>query len=192
MRKIVFATNNQHKLEEIREITKNRIEILSLSDIDCHDEIPETGVTFEENALMKAEYVKEKYGFDCFADDSGLEVDALGGNPGVYTSRYAGEHATSEDNMAKMLLEMNGIGDRAARFRTVIALIENGNKQYFEGTIEGAISESKKGAGGFGYDPIFIPNGYTNTFAELGVKLKNEISHRAIATQKLIDFLLKD
>lgn len=191
MRKIVFATNNKHKLDEIREITKTQIEILSLDDIGCHDDIPETGDTFEDNALQKTMYVKEKYGFDCFADDSGLEVDALGLRPGVHTSRYAGEQATSEENMTKLLSELNGVDNRAARFRTVIALIENGNHHFFDGAIEGHISLDKNGEGGFGYDPVFIPNGYTDTFAVLGVDVKNKISHRAIATQKLIDFILK-
>lgn len=190
MRKIVFATNNKHKLDEIREITRGKIEILSLSDIDCHDDIPETGVTFEENALLKAQYVKSKYGLDCFADDSGLEVDALNGEPGVYTSRFAGDNATSEDNMVKLLDELKYKDNRGARFRTVIALIENGSHHYFNGTIEGKISETKQGEGGFGYDPIFIPNGYIETFAELGVDVKNNISHRAIATRGLVDFLI--
>lgn len=191
MRKIVFATNNQHKLEEIREITKGKFEILSLADINCHDDIPETGVTFEENALIKAQYVKDKYGLDCFADDSGLEVDALNGKPGVYTARYAGQNATSEDNMQKLLLELSENSNRDARFKTVIALIENGSQYFFEGTIDGVISQTKYGNGGFGYDPIFVPNGYSKTFAELDISIKNEISHRAKATAKLIDYLVK-
>ena len=191
MRKIVFATNNQHKLEEIREITKGKFEILSLADINCHDDIPETGVTFEENALIKAQYVKDKYGLDCFADDSGLEVDALNGKPGVYTARYAGQNATSEDNMQKLLLELSENSNRDARFKTVIALIENGSQYFFEGTIDGVISQIKYGNGGFGYDPIFVPNGYSKTFAELDISIKNEISHRAKATAKLIDYLVK-
>lgn len=191
MRKIVFATNNQHKLEEIREITKGKFEILSLADINCHDDIPETGVTFEENALIKAQYVKYKYGLDCFADDSGLEVDALNGKPGVYTARYAGQNATSEDNMQKLLLELSENSNRDARFKTVIALIENGSQYFFEGTIDGVISQTKYGNGGFGYDPIFVPNGYSKTFAELDISIKNEISHRAKATAKLIDYLVK-
>lgn len=191
MRKIVFATNNQHKLEEIREITKGKFEILSLADIDCHDDIPETGATFEENALIKAQYVKDKYGLDCFADDSGLEVDALDGKPGVYTARYAGQDATSEDNMQKLLLALRDNSSRGARFKTVIALIENGSQLFFEGTIDGVISQTKYGNGGFGYDPIFIPNGYSKTFAELDISIKNEISHRAKATAKLIEYLVK-
>lgn len=191
MRKIVFATNNHHKLDEIRGIAKGRVEILSLSDIGCHDDIPETGDTFEENALEKAKYVKDNYGYDCFADDSGLEVDALCLMPGVRTARYAGVGASSDDNMAKLLAALNGKENRSARFRTVIALIENGVHHFFEGAIEGSISIEKQGEGGFGYDPVFIPNGYNNSFAELGVEVKNRISHRAIATNKLIDFLFQ-
>lgn len=192
MRKIVFATNNKHKLDEIRHITKGKIEVLSLSDIDCHDDIPETGVTFEENALLKAQYIKSKYGLDCFADDSGLEVDALDGKPGVYTSRFAGEYATSDENMDKLIHDLEDKNNRTARFRTVIALIENGIHHFFDGAIEGNIAEDRKGEGGFGYDPIFVPNGYSETFAELGVDIKNQISHRAIATKLLVDFLFNN
>ncbi len=191
MRKIVFATNNKHKIDEIRGIVGDRLEILSLADIGCFDEIPETGDTFEDNALQKAAYVKERYGFDCFADDSGLEVNHLDLKPGVHTSRFAGENATSEDNMEKLLRELDGVTDRGARFRTVIALIENGSNHLFEGAIEGEIALNKRGEGGFGYDPVFRPSGYDDTFAVLGVELKNKISHRAIATQKLVDFLFK-
>ncbi len=191
MEKIVFATNNNHKLSEIRDIVKDKIQILSLADIGCYDDIPETGDTFEDNALQKAQYIKDKYGYDCFADDSGLEVDILGFEPGVYTARYAGVRATSEDNMSKLLSALNGEENRNARFRTVIALIENGSHYIFDGVIEGQISKYKQGDGGFGYDPVFIPNGYSNSFAELGTELKNRISHRALATRKLIDFLFK-
>lgn len=188
--KIVFATNNKHKLDEIRKITEGKIEILSLSDIHCHDEIPETGTTLEENALIKAQFIKNKFGFDCFADDTGLEVDALGGAPGVYSARYAGEAGNPEDNMKKMLREMQGEKSRKAGFRTVIALLLNGEQHLFEGEIRGEIIEEKRGNAGFGYDPIFMPDGYSQTFAELGDDVKNTISHRAIATQKLVEFLL--
>lgn len=190
--KIVFATNNKHKLHEIRKITEGVIEILSLSDINCHEEIPETGTTLEENALIKAQFIKEKFGFDCFADDTGLEVDALNGGPGVYSSRYAGENGNPQDNMEKMLREMQGKENRKARFRTVIALLLNGKQHFFEGVINGKIIEEKRGTAGFGYDPIFLPDGYDKTFAELGDEEKNKISHRAIATRKLVDFLLSN
>lgn len=190
MRKIVFATNNKHKLDEIREITRGEMEVLSLSDIGCHDQIPETGTTLEQNALQKADYIKRHFGYDCFADDTGLEVDALGGAPGVFSARYAGEQCNSEDNMQKILAELSGINNRKARFRTVIALILNGDTRYFEGIINGAIIDEKRGAEGFGYDPIFVPEGYSKTFAELGDNEKNKISHRAVATHRLVDFLL--
>ncbi|MDO5664733.1 MAG: non-canonical purine NTP diphosphatase [Bacteroidia bacterium] len=190
--KIVFTTNNQHKLDEIRKITAGKIEILSLSDIDCHDDIEENGTTLEENALIKARYIKDKFGFDCFADDTGLEVDALDGAPGVYSSRYAGENCNPQDNMEKMLREMQGKENRKARFRTVIALLLNGKQHFFEGIINGEIIKEKRGTAGFGYDPIFLPDGYSKTFAELGDNVKNTISHRAIATRQLIHFLLSD
>lgn len=188
--KIVFATNNRHKLDEIRKITEGKIEILSLSDIDCHEEIPETGTTLEENAMMKAQFIKDKFGFDCFADDTGLEVDALDGAPGVYSSRYAGEACNPQDNMEKMLRVLESKINRKACFRTVIALLLNGRQYLFEGKINGEIIEEKRGTAGFGYDPIFLPEGFDKTFAELGDEVKNSISHRAIATSKLIDFLL--
>lgn len=187
--KIVFATNNKHKLDEIRKITQNSVEILSLSDIDCHDDIPETGVTLEDNALMKADYIKSKFGYDCFADDTGLEVDALNGAPGVYSARYAGEGCNSEDNMDKMLTELSGITNRNARFRTVIVLTLNGENYFFEGIVNGTIIEERRGGEGFGYDPIFVPAGYDKTFAELGDDEKKKISHRAIATKKLVEKL---
>lgn len=192
MKKIVFATNNKHKLDEIRKITAGKIEILSLADIDCHDEIAENGTTLEENALVKAKYIKEKYGFDCFADDTGLEVDALNGGPGVYSSRYAGESCDPQNNMKKLLSELEGVENRNARFRTVIALLLNDDVFFFEGEIPGRIIDEKRGVAGFGYDPIFVPNGYQLTFAELGDDIKNTISHRAIATQKLVEYLLRD
>lgn len=188
--KIVFATNNLHKLEEIRKISEGQLEILSLSDINCHDDIPETGDTLQENALIKARFVKEKYGLDCFADDTGLEVEALNNAPGIYSSRYAGEDGNSENNMRKLLHDLNNIENRSARFRTVIALILHNEEHFFEGEIAGEIINIKQGTNGFGYDPIFKPNGYDNTFGELSNEIKNRLSHRAIATQKLVSFLL--
>ena len=190
MRKIVFATNNQHKLDEIRKITEGKIEILSLSDIGSNDEIEETGNTLEENALVKARFIKNKYGYDCFAEDAGLEVEALGNAPGVYSARYAGDACRDEDNIKKLLDNLKGIANRKARFRTVIALLMNNEEYFFEGEIKGHIIDEKRGFAGFGYDPIFVPEGYDQTFAELGEEIKNRISHRSIATQKLVDFLL--
>lgn len=188
--KIVFATNNLHKLEEIRKISEGQLEILSLSDINCHDDIPETGDTLQENALIKARFVKEKYALDCFADDTGLEVEALNNAPGIYSSRYAGEDGNSENNMRKLLHDLNSIENRAARFKTVIALILHTEEHFFEGEIAGEIINIKQGTNGFGYDPIFKPNGYDKTFGELSNEMKNRLSHRAIATQKLASFLL--
>ena len=189
MRKIVFATNNQHKLDEIRKITEGKIEILSLSDIGSNDEIEETGNTLEENALIKARFIKNKYGYDCFAEDAGLEVEALENAPGVYSARYAGDACRDEDNIKKLLDNLKGIANRKARFRTVIALLMNNEEYFFEGEIKGHIIDEKRGSAGFGYDPIFVPEGYDQTFAELGEEIKNRISHRSIATQKLVDFL---
>ena len=199
--KIVFATNNQHKLSEIRQILGNSIEVLSLSDIGCNVDIPETGTTLEENALQKAQYVYDHYHIDCFADDTGLEVEALNGAPGVYSARYAavGCAATpsqpidhdSEANMTRLLKELGENNNRRARFRTVIALIQQGTVHGFEGIVTGEIIRERRGGEGFGYDPIFQPDGYDQTFAELGVEVKNQISHRARATQKLADYLLK-
>ena len=197
--KIVFATNNQHKLSEIRQILGNSIEVLSLSDIGCNVDIPETGTTLEENALQKAQYVYDHYHIDCFADDTGLEVEALGGAPGVYSARYAavGCAATSsqpkdhdsEANMTRLLYELGDNNNRRARFRTVIALIQQGAVHEFEGIVTGEIIRERRGGEGFGYDPIFQPDGYDQTFAELGVEVKNQISHRARATMKLCEFL---
>ena len=204
--KIVFATNNQHKLEEIRSILGPQFEVVSLSDIGCHEDIPETGQTLEENALMKAQYVYDHYHVSCFADDTGLEVDALDGAPGVYSARYASlenlEHLEhdSEANMNRLLRELGNNNNRKARFRTVIALIEKKDVcpcgctsikkvSQFEGIVEGEIIREKRGGEGFGYDPIFQPTGYDKTFAELGVDIKNHISHRARATQKLAAYL---
>lgn len=192
MREIVFATNNQHKLDEIRKITGGRLRILSLADIDCHEEIEETGSTLEENALIKAGFVREKYGYDCFADDTGLEVEALDGAPGVYSSRYAGNGCNPADNMDKLLSALKGAENRSAQFRTVIALVINGKEHLFDGVIKGKIIEEKRGTTGFGYDPIFMPDGYDKTFAELGNEVKNSISHRALAMEKLVGFLLKN
>ena len=197
--KIVFATNNQHKLSEIRQILGSSIEVLSLNDIGCNVDIPETGTTLEENALQKAQYVYDHYHIDCFADDTGLEVEALGGAPGVYSARYAavGCAATpsqpidhdSEANMTRLLKELGENNNRHARFRTVIALIQQGAVHEFEGIVTGEIIRERRGGEGFGYDPIFQPDGYDQTFAELGTEVKNHISHRARATKKLCEFL---
>ena len=189
--KIVFATNNQHKLCEIKKISKGQLEVLSLSDINCHEDIPETGETLKENALIKAQFVKNKFELDCFADDTGLEVEALNNAPGIYSARYAGEKCDSEDNMRRLLNEMKGIENRSARFRTVIALLLNNKEYFFEGEICGKIIDTKRGTNGFGYDPIFVPRGYDRTFGELSDDIKNHLSHRAIATQKLVVFLLQ-
>ena len=205
--KIVFATNNEHKLSEIRAILGDAFEVVSLADIGCHEDIPETGQTLEENALMKAEYIYDKYHLSCFADDTGLEVEALNGAPGVYSARYASMASDTSDtshdseaNMARLLRELANNNNRKARFRTVIALIEKKNVcpcgctsiklvHKFEGIVNGEITTEKSGAEGFGYDPIFRPDGYDKTFAELGADIKNQISHRARATQKLAEYL---
>ena len=217
--KIVFATNNQHKLEEVRQILGDSVEVLSLNDIGCDVDIPETGTTLKENALQKAQYVYDHYHIDCFADDTGLEVDALGGAPGVFSARYASlediepmspmspmspirpkspKSHDSEANMERLLRELGENNNRRARFRTVIALIQKvGNLDcverinFFEGIVEGEITRERSGVGGFGYDPIFRPDGYDKTFAELGNEIKNQISHRARATAKLCAYLLK-
>ena len=189
MKQLVFATNNAHKLDEVRKILGGKFDILSLREIGCNDDIAETAETFEGNALIKARYIHDKYGCDCFADDSGLEIDALGGAPGVYSARYAGEAHDSEKNMAKVLEQLQGEENRAARFRTAIALILDGKEHLFEGEIKGRIIEERRGAGGFGYDPIFIPDGETRTFAEMDDAQKNGISHRARAVKKLVAFL---
>jgi len=191
MKKIVFATNNQHKLDEVKKITEGLPEIVSLSEINCFDDIPETADTLEGNALEKARYVKEKFGFDCFADDTGLEVEALDNAPGVYSARYAGPDHNSESNMKLLLKNMEGITKRNARFRTVIALLMDGKEYLFDGIVEGVIIDEKRGNSGFGYDPVFVPNGYNETFAQLGSDIKNNISHRAKAVLKLNDFLSK-
>lgn len=189
-KKLVFATNNAHKLDEIRAILGDRVEVLSLKDIHCEADIPETADTLEGNAALKAEYIYKNYGLDCFADDTGLEVEALGGAPGVYSARYAGgEGHDSEANMKKLLVELEGKTNRKAQFRTAICLIEGGVEHLFEGVVKGEIIEKKRGCSGFGYDPVFVPEGYTETFAEMGNEEKNKISHRARATQKLCDYL---
>ena len=190
-KRLVFATNNAHKLEEIRAILGNSIEILSLADIHCHADIPETADTLEGNARQKSRYVYEHYGLDCFADDTGLEVESLGGAPGVYSARYAdGQGHDSQANMNKLLKEMEEKNDRKAQFRTIISLIEKGEERQFEGIVKGQITREKRGESGFGYDPIFQPDGYETTFAELGSDIKNRISHRARAVAALCDYLL--
>ena len=191
MKNIVFATNNVHKLQEIRNIVGDRYSILSLSEIGCHDDIPETADTIEGNALLKARWVKEKYGYECFADDTGLEVYGLGMRPGVYSARYAGEPCDSEKNIDKLLAEMEGMTDRRARFRTVIAFISDSGVEEFEGIIEGCIAGERKGNGGFGYDKIFVPENYGRTFAEMESSEKNAISHRAKAMQLFMEYLNK-
>lgn len=192
MRKLVFATNNRHKLEEVGDVLKDQLRILSLKEINCFDDIPETADTLEGNALIKATHVYDTYGYDCFADDTGLEVEALGGRPGVYSARFAGEDQNAARNMEKLLRELEGSTNRRARFRTVVALIEGGKVSYFEGKIEGQIIEQQRGSAGFGYDPVFVPDGYSQTFAELGSELKNKISHRALAVKELIEYLKKN
>ena len=192
MKKLVFATNNAHKLEEIRAILGDKVEILSLNDIDCHADIPETADTLQGNAALKAQYIYENYGLDCFADDTGLEVEALNGAPGIYSARYAGgEGHDSEANMKKLLSEMQDKDNRKARFRTVICLIEGGKERFFEGIVNGSIIRERKGGSGFGYDPVFMPDGYSETFAEMGNDEKNKISHRAKAVQKLCEYINK-
>ena len=187
--KIVVATNNAHKLKEIAAILGQEIELLSLKDIQCYADIPETADTLEGNARQKAMYIYENYGMDCFADDTGLEVEALGGAPGVFSARYAGDGHDSEANMQKLLKELAGKENRKAQFRTVICLIRNGKEHLFEGIVKGEIVQEKRGGAGFGYDPIFVPEGYDLTFAELGDDVKNTISHRARAVEKLCQFL---
>ncbi len=188
--KIVFATNNQNKLIEVRNILGNQFDIMSLKDIGCYEDIPEKGQTLKDNALIKAQYVYDKYHVNCFADDTGLECDALGGAPGVYSARYAGgEGHDSQANMTKLLNELENNNNRKARFRTVIALIINGKVTTFDGIVNGEIIRERRGGEGFGYDPIFQPDGYNQTFAELGTDIKNQISHRARATQKLAEYL---
>ena len=189
-RKLVFATNNAHKLEEVAAILGDQVELLSLNDIGCQADIPETAETLEGNALLKSSYIYKNYHLDCFADDTGLEVEALNGAPGVYSARYAGgEGHDAQANMLKLLHELDGKENRKAQFRTAISLILDGKEYLFEGVIKGEIIKEKRGDSGFGYDPVFMPEGYDRTFAELGYDIKNQISHRALAVQKLCEFL---
>ena len=187
---LCFATNNAHKLEEIQAILGDSFELLSLNDIHCQEELPETGNTLEANSLQKAKYLYDNYQIDCFADDTGLEVQALGGEPGVYSARYAGEQRSHADNINLLLKNLVGITDRSARFRTVITLIQDGKVTQFEGIVNGKIIDELKGTQGFGYDPIFIPEDYDRTFAEMDLSEKGIISHRGRAFQKLVEFLM--
>lgn len=189
MKKLVFATNNAHKLSEVRAILEPEFKIISLAELNCNDDIPETAKTLEGNALIKAQYIHTKFGLDCFADDTGLEVDALNGEPGVYSARYAGDAHCAHDNMCKVLEKLGDNPNRNARFRTVIALILNGETKFFEGEITGNIATQPRGDKGFGYDPIFVPEGYMISFAQLSAEEKNQISHRALAIKKLASYL---
>lgn len=190
MYQLIFASNNQHKIQEVSAILKPLgFNVFGLAQAGIHDEIPETADTIEGNALQKAKYIFEHYDFDCFADDTGLEVEALNNAPGVYSARYAGDHKSDKDNIEKLLAQMQGIENRNARFKTVIALIFNEKEYLFEGIINGKITSQKRGNNGFGYDPVFIPNGFDKTFAEMTPAEKNSISHRALAVKKMADFL---
>ena len=189
--KLVFATNNNHKLQEVRDIIGSGVEILSLADINCNEDIPETADTLDGNALIKARYIYEKYNVNCFADDTGLEVDVLDGAPGVYSARYAGDGHDSEANMRKLLENLTGKNNRNAQFRTVIALIIDGEEKLFNGIVKGTITEEKRGDSGFGYDPIFVPEGYSESFAQMDSRTKNSISHRYRATKQLSEYLKK-
>jgi len=186
---LVFATNNQHKLREVQELLGNHFKVLSLSEIGINVDIPEDFDTLQENALQKAQYIYNRTGHSCFADDTGLEVDALNGEPGVFSARYAGESKSSKDNIKKLLANLEGVKNRKARFRTVIALIFDKQEYLFEGEVWGTIIETEQGSDGFGYDPVFLPDSYDNTFAQMPLELKNRISHRGIAVSKLITFL---
>jgi XTP/dITP diphosphohydrolase len=185
---LVFASNNKNKIKEIQLLVPQSIQVLSLEDIGCFEEIPETADTIEGNAIQKANYITEKYGYNCFADDTGLEVVALNGEPGVYSARYAGEQKDATDNMDKLLSNLKDKSNRTAQFKTVIALNLNGNQILFKGIIKGKIIEEKVGTNGFGYDPIFVADGYTKTFAELSIEEKSTISHRGLAVKQLVDF----
>ena len=186
---LVFATNNPHKAREVEQILGGAFSVKTLRDIGCVEEIEETEPTLEGNALLKARYVKEKYGYDCFSEDTGLEVEALNGDPGVFTARYAGDEKSPDANIALLLKNLEGQPNRRAQFRTVIALVFEGKETLLEGICKGEIATGKQGSGGFGYDPVFIPAGYSHTFAELGDDIKNKISHRALATEKLRELL---
>lgn len=192
MKKLVFATNNKHKLTEVKAMLEPKFHIVSLDELGCFDDIPETAETLQGNALLKAQYIHEKFGLDCFADDTGLEVEALGGEPGVYSARYAGEDNNAFKNMSKLLQKLGKNTNRSAHFRTVIALIKGGNTHYFEGKVEGKIATEPRGEKGFGYDPIFVPEGYITSFAQLNANEKNKISHRAMAVEKLVAHLQKN
>lgn len=187
--KIVFATNNQNKVKEVQSLLPDDITILSLKDIGCEEDIPETQPTIEGNAIQKAQYVKEHYGYDCFADDTGLEVHALNGEPGVFSARYAGSQRNADDNMNKLLDNLHNKEDRSAQFKTVVALILNGEQYTFTGICEGSIIKEKRGDKGFGYDPIFMANGFTETFAQISLEEKNRVGHRGKAVSQLIQFL---
>ena len=187
--KLVFATNNPNKLKEVQEMLPNTIELLSLNDINCYDEIDETEMSLEGNAALKADYITQKYGYDCFADDTGLEVESLNGKPGVYSARFAGEPSNSENNMQKLLTDLKNKSNRNAQFRTAVSLNINDANFLFEGICKGAILEKKQGEKGFGYDPIFKPENHTNSFAEMSSEEKNIISHRGTAIKKLVSFL---
>ena len=189
MQQLVFATNNAHKLEEVAAKIEGKIKLLNLTDIGCIEDIDETGATFRENASLKSRFIYDKYHINCFGDDSGLEIEALNGEPGVFSARYAGEHGNHAANIDKTLAALKNITNRKANFRTVISLIWNGDEYFFEGVINGTIRNERIGTAGFGYDPIFQPDGYTKTFAEMSLAEKNKISHRAIAMADLLDFL---
>lgn len=188
-RKLVFATHNAHKVDEVRAILPASVELVGLAALGCHDEIPETGNTLRDNALQKVQYIHDRFGVDCFADDTGLEVEALDGAPGVYSARYAGEPADFAKNRAKLLAALTGISNRRAQFRTVVSLILNDKTYFFEGIVTGRIIAEERGVGGFGYDSVFVPDGYDKTFAELPAAVKNSISHRARAMEQLNNFL---
>lgn len=188
-RKLVFATHNAHKVDEVRAILPASVELVGLAALGCHDEIPETGNTLRNNALQKVQYIHDRFGVDCFADDTGLEVEALDGAPGVYSARYAGEPADFAKNRAKLLAALTGISNRRAQFRTVVSLILNDKTYFFEGIVTGRIIAEERGVGGFGYDSVFVPDGYDKTFAELPAAVKNSISHRARAMEQLNNFL---
>lgn len=188
---LVFATNNQNKIKEVQSLIPNNIKLLSLEDIGCFEDVPETKKTIEGNAMQKAKYIKEHYGYDCFADDTGLEVEALNNEPGVYSARYAGEQRDANENMAKLLVNLRNKNNRNAQFKTVIALELNGKQNIFTGICKGEITEEKHGEKGFGYDPIFKPNDYKETFAEIDLELKNKIGHRGKAVMQLVHFLKK-
>ena len=189
MNQLVFATNNNHKLQEVSAKITGGIKLLSLNDIGCTDDIAETGLTFAENASIKSNYIYQRYQLNCFGDDSGLEIDALNGEPGIYSARYAGTHGDHQANIDKVLAGLNGVSNRSARFRTVISLIWQGKEHFFDGTVEGTIRHERSGTEGFGYDPIFEPAGYNITFAEMSMDEKNKISHRGRAVDQLIAFL---